>query len=668
MNSNLRPGRISVHFLLVALLTVAPAFGQRQPSATAANVLTYRADTLRTGWFSSETQLTVAKVNATSFGLLASVALDGRVDAEPLYVSQQTITGKGVHNVVYVATENNSVYAIDAAKGTILWHRIFGTPVPYTYKDNDDNVYPVMGILSTPVIDLTLGNLYFVTDTYNGKTDIFTLHAVSLASGAATIKAVTIEVSATLSDGSEWKLNPKHHIQRPGLLEANGAIYVSFGSTGDTEPAQSRGVIVSYNATTLAQLSSNVTNTLRDTTAPFYLSSIWQSGYAPAADSNGDVYFSTGNSNPVVPSYSANFNHPNSVLHLSGDLGSLLDSFTPSNYFALDQQDLDLGAGATILLPDQSGSIPHFAFASGKDGRSFLLNRDNLGGYTQNGSDNVLQTIQSGSCWCGPGYFTGSDGNPYVVTGGSNGVVSWQLQLTPAPQLVQKTATAYGVANGLPWFGGSIPVVSSNQSLAGSAIVWVVQKPQTSSDSNPGTPLTLLAFDASNLGNQLVSIQAGTWAHAVNSTANLVPTVANGRVYIASNLQLNIFGLLPAKGTAARAALPQPVKPSAPDVIVCAPDESSVTALGATISVAPSSTHSFYGKVCRVGQTDVQISLSSGHSIDLDITDAAIEMRRAALFPGRSVHVTASIDRKGLAHALQISPMFHSQVALPSNR
>src|SRR6202451_4374420 len=653
MNSHLRPGPISVHFLLVALLTVAPAFGQRQPSATAANVLTYRADTLRTGWFSSETQLTVAKVNATSFGLLASVVLDGRVDAEPLYVAQQTITGRGVHTVVYVATENNSVYAIDAAKGTILWHRTFGTPVPYTYKDNDDNVFPIMGILSTPVIDLTLGNLYFVTDTYNGKTDIFTLHAVSLASGAATIKAVTIEVSATLSNGSEWKLNPKHHIQRPGLLEANGAIYVSFGSTGDEEPAQSRGVIVSYNATTLAQLSSNITNTLRDTTAPFYLSSIWQSGYAPAADSNGDVYFSTGNSNPVVASYSADFNHPNSVLHLSGDLGSLLDSFTPSNYFALDQQDLDLGAGATILLPDQPGSIPHFAFTSGKDGRSFLLNRDNLGGYTQNGSENLLQTIQSGSCWCGPGYFTGSDGNPYLVTGGSNGVVSWQLQLTPAPQLVQKTATSFGVANGLPWFGGSIPVVSSHQTLAGSAIVWVVEKPPTSADSNPGTPLTLLAFDASNLESQLLSIQAGTWTHAVNSTANLVPTVANGRVYIASNLQLNIFGLLPAKGTTARAALPQPVKPSAPDVIVCAPAESPVTALGAKISAAQASTGSFYGKVCRVGQADVQVSLGSGQSIDIDITHAAIEMRRATLFPGRSVHVTASIDRKGVAHALQ---------------
>src|ERR1700722_17326241 len=356
MNSNLRPGRISA-YLLVVLLSAAVASGQKQTSATAANVLTYRADTLRSSWFSSETQLTVAKVNATSFGLLASVALDGRVDAEPLYVAQQTITGRGVHNVVYVATENNSVYAIDAAKGTILWHRTFGTPVPYTYKNNDDNVYPVMGILSTPVIDLTLGNIYFVSDTYNGKTDAFTLHAISLSTGLATIKAVTIQVSATLSDGTTWKLNPKYHLQRPGLLEANGAIYVSFGSTGDTVPPQSPGVIVRYDPSSLFQFGSDLENSLHVPANPYYLSSIWQSGYAPASDSNGDVYFSTGNSSPNQPSYSANFNRPQSVVHLSGDLSTLPDSFTPSNYFQLDQQDLDLGSGATILLPDQPGSI-----------------------------------------------------------------------------------------------------------------------------------------------------------------------------------------------------------------------------------------------------------------------------------------------------------------------
>jgi outer membrane protein assembly factor BamB len=134
-----------------------------QPAAgTPQDVLTYHGDNLRTGWFSSETQLTPANVNSATFGLLATVALDGRVDAEPLVARQQTISGQGAHDVVYVATENNSVYAIDAASGAVLWQRNLGTAVPYTYKDSDDNVYPLMGILGTPVIDRSAGALYLV--------------------------------------------------------------------------------------------------------------------------------------------------------------------------------------------------------------------------------------------------------------------------------------------------------------------------------------------------------------------------------------------------------------------------------------------------------------------------------------------------------------------------
>jgi hypothetical protein len=446
-------------------------------------------------------------------------------------------------------------------------------------------------------------------------------------------------------------------------LEANGSIYVSFGSSGDTVPAQSRGVIVRYDASTLLQLISNVTDTLRENANPYYLSSIWQSGYAPAADSNGDVYLSTGNSDPVHPSYDANFNHPNSVVHLSSDLGTLLDSFTPSNYFALDQEDLDLGSGATILLPDQPGTIPHFAIAGGKDGRAFLLNRDNLGGYTQNGSDNILQTIQQGTCWCGPGYFTGSDGKPYVLTGGGSGIISWQLQLTPTPQLVQKSATAFGVANGLPWYGGSIPVVSSNGTVAGSAIVWVLQKPQTSSDTNPGTPLTLLAFNASNLQKQILSIQAGAWTHAVISNANLVPTIANGKVYVASNMQLNILGLLPPKQASLHTASVQSVKTSNPDILTCVPAETPLAALGGSSFQS----HDFYGTICRVGESDVQVSLRSGHSIAVEVTHAAIRLRRATLVPGRVVHITGSIDHEGVAHAIRMSPMHTSSFDLPAD-
>ena len=182
----------AILFLGVVQLAGHAAVPQDAASASQ-NVLTYHGDNLRTGWFSAETQLTPANVNSQTFGLLQTVTVDERVDAEPLYVAQQMIQGQGTHNVVYVATENNSVYAIDAESGAILWQQNFGTAVPYTYKQGCDNVYPFMGILSTPVIDLAGGAMYFVADVYNGTSDTFYLHAISLASGADLVAPVAIQ-------------------------------------------------------------------------------------------------------------------------------------------------------------------------------------------------------------------------------------------------------------------------------------------------------------------------------------------------------------------------------------------------------------------------------------------------------------------------------------------
>jgi len=621
---------------------------QPQPSASPQDVLTYHGDNLRTGWFSSETQLTVSNVNAQSFGLLQVVSLDGRVDAEPLVAMQQNIKGQGLHDVVYVATENNSVYAIDANDGSILWQRNFGRAVPYQYKDDDDNVYPVMGILGTPVIDRTAGAIYFVADTFDGHTDTFYLHAISLSTGKDLVKAAAIHFSDQLHGGGKWTFNSKYHLQRPGLLKVNGSLYVAFGSNGDIDPEAARGMILRYDASTLKQLSGQITNKRYKSTDPFYLSSIWQSGYAPAADANGDVYFSTGNSDPTTPSYSG-FNRPESVVHLSSDLSTLLDSFTTYTYFRLDREDSDVGSGGLLLLPDQPGSIPHLALAGGKGGQSYLMNRDNLGGYTAGGPDKVLQTVRMGSCWCGPAYFMGSDGLPYVLTGGGYGVTSWQLQTTSGPQLVEETGTGRAAVNGLPDNGGVIPVVSSNGTTAGSAIVWFVQKPATSSDQDPGTPVTLMAYAASDLKQQLLSMTAGSWLHALNSNANLVPTIANGKVYVASNKQLQIFGLLQGKH---RAVVPQSLAPSAPAVVACGPPQAARQALeGATAAV-----HEFYGTICRVEDNNVHLSLRGGASIIVDTSQAFTQHRQILLTPGRPVHVRATIDDKGMVRAQQISP------------
>src|SRR5579872_2031601 len=650
---------------LLAFLLLIPsmwAANSKQTSGSPMDVVTYHGDSLRTGWFSGETQLNTTNVNPQAFGLLATVPLDGRVDAEPLYLYQAQ-AGTHTYNVVFIETENNSVYAIDADKGKILWQKNYGAPAPYTYKNNDDNVFPIVGILGTPVIDRAASVMYFVADVYNGTQDGFLLHEISLLNGQNIVPPVLIKLSAKLSNGSNWSFQAKNNLQRPGLLEANGAIYVAFGSTCDCAPQQSRGIIARYDAKTLAFLGSDVTDALHLSSSPYYLSSIWQSGYGIASDSNGDIYFSTGNSDPNQPGYDKNFNRPDSMIHLSSDLTTLLDSFTPSNYFSLDRGDADVGSGGMMLLPDQTGSIPHLAISGGKDGRAFLMNRDNLGGYNQGGSDNVLQEVNAGGCWCGPAYFVGADGNPYVVTGGGNGITAWRLQLNGTPQLVQTSTTGSGPVNGLPDNGGSIPVISSNGTTAGTAIAWFVQKPQSSSDSDPGTPVTLRAFDASNLSNQLFSAQAGTFTHAVNSNANIVPTVANGKVYIASNKQLNIFGLLPPAGSPERAALPKGIVVSEPDAVTCPPSEPILAAVA-----KGADNHQLFGSVCKVEGSTMQLALRSHHSVSVDITNATAGPKHLSLTLGRNLKVKATVDAKGVAHATRLAPSHTFDAETPADR
>jgi len=622
------------------------------------DVITYHGDNNRSGWFSSESLLTVANVSSGRFGLLHIISLDGRVDAEPLFVSGQTIQGQGVHDVVYVATEANSVYAIDAISGAILWHVNYGIPVTDQFKNYDDNVFPVIGILGTPVIDRTLGNLYFVSDTLGSPNDIFTLHAVSLSTGHDAVRPAVIQYSTMLSDGTQWMFNPHYHLQRAGLLEANGSIYVTFGSNGDIVPTQSRGTILRYDAATLTPLTGDITDKLHESSQPFYLSSIWQSGYGIAADANGSIFFSTGNSNPSYPSYDASFNRPDSMVRLSADLMTLVDSFTTYNYFSLDQVDADVGSGGMLLLPDQAGPIPHLAIAGGKDGRAFLINRDHMGGYTDGGPDNVVQTINMGGCWCGPSYFVGSDGATHILTGGGNGVTSWKLQTSPSVQLIEESTTGTGPVQGLPDNGGTIPVVSSNGATTGTGIVWFVQRPSQSSDMNPGTPVTLHAYNAANLQQSLFSALGGTWTHAVNSNANLVPTVAKGHVYVTSNMQLRIFGLL-ANPPAGASAGPASLMTSQPETVSCPAGPAAGSKMPA---------HELYGTVCQSGGHQIKLALRSGAAVSIDVSQAFDQHRQVLLTPGRPLHVSVSMDKAGVLHAYRIAPAHTISPETPADK
>jgi hypothetical protein len=653
--------RPSSSLLALAILAVTPLAlraGEKQTPSSPQDVLTYHNDNNRSGWFSAETQLTPANVTPSTFGLQKVILLDGRIDAEPLFVSAQTIQGQGVHDVVYIATETNSIYAYDAVTGAVLWHTQFGLPVPDSYKNGDDNVYPLMGILSTPVIDRNAGVMYFVNDTLLGGEN-FRLHAISLSTGRDTVTPATIRFSETLADGTLWTMNPRFQLQRPALLKANGSIYVAFGSNGDIVPSVSRGTVLRYDATTLLPMTGQLTDRLTTPQSSYYLSSIWQSGFGPAADAGGDIFFSTGNSDPNSPSYSQAFNRPDSMVRLSADLTTLKDSFTTYDYFQLDQGDVDMGSGGMLILPDQPGPLPHLAVAGGKDGRAFLLNRDNMGGYTQGGPNNVVQTINMGGCWCGPAYYVGSDGATHVLTGGGNGVTSWKLQTSPSVQLVQESSTGSGAVNGLPDNGGVVPVVSSNGTTAGTAVVWFIQKPSLSSDMNPGTPLTLHAYAASNLSQQLFSILGGTWTHAVNSNANIVPTVAKGRVYVASNMQLRIYGLTGHDD----GVVNDPIVPSRPETFSC---PAGIAPSAAVVSAAP--VHQLYGTVCQTNATELKLALRSGRAVSIDTGTVTNQHRTVLLTPGRPLHVSVTIDKAGVAHAQQIAPSHTLTPQTPPDR
>jgi hypothetical protein len=503
-----------------------------------ANILTYHYDNLRTGWNQAETVLTTTNVNAASFGLLRQVALDEQVDAQPLFVSNQTISGQGQHDVVYVATENNTIYAIDPGTGAVLLSRNLGTPVPITAlpmgcNNNSNNV----GINSTPVIDLSTGTLYVVTYTFESSVPTFRIHALNLS----TLQDQTPDVLAgganTLKNGKPIHFVSANNRQRPALLEANGNIYAAFGSWCDLNSNVSRGWVLGWSASNLSPLpSSKLNNQRAKSPDDFFQTSVWMSGYGLAADVNGSIYFATANSDYDGKTWNPTYNLSESVVKLSGDLGSVQGYYTPSGtkngWRTLDEMDYDFGAGGVLLLPDQAGTYPHLAIAAGKTGPMYLLNRDNLGGL---GSSKItLGTYQNRRCWCGPSYYVGADGISRVVESSGNEMDVWKIVTSPS------TGLAFDVSNFITYGqnSGFFTSISSNGATAGSHIIWAVTRPV---NSNPAD-VALQAFDPANGAYSIYVATAGTWPF-VGGNSNIVPVVANGYVFVATYANLSIFGL-----------------------------------------------------------------------------------------------------------------------------
>ena len=527
------------------------------------NVLTQHNDIGRTGQNLTETVLTPANVSATnSFGKLYSANVDGRALAQPLYVSNVTIGGAN-HSVVYVATEHDSVYALDAnAKGAVLWkaslldqaHGAAAGAIPDPQSDTGcgDIDAAEYGITGTPIINYTnatTGTLYVVSITYEGTYPVQRLHALDITSGAEQFGG-PVAISASVAGSGTGSVNgavsfdAKWENQRPGLLLLNGTVYMGWGSHCDSGPWH--GWVMGYNATTLKQTFAFLS------TPNGSEGGVWTSGAGLAADNDGPngtprIFEATGNG-----SFDSNSDWSESVLNLniSGGTPQVTDSFTPNTQSTLTNGDIDLGSAGTLILPDLSSSTypyPHLAIQLSKAGIMYLLNRENLGGYNAS-ADQVLQeqtfgTYQYG-LWGIPAYFNDS----IYFWGANSNLQQWSLTVPtsgkPSLSLVsQGSYTEPGTSGGyyVGTFLGASPSISANETSNG--IVWVDDWVR-----DQGNPIQYLyAYNAANVTTPLwTSLQNPARDGAGGSQKFAVPTVADGKVFLASDSQLQVYGLLPA--------------------------------------------------------------------------------------------------------------------------
>ena len=512
--------------LMTVLAAVVSSATPTPSLASAIPVLTYHYNNTRTGANTSETILTPANVNVSHFGKLFSLPVDDRIYTQPLYVPGLTIAGK-VHNVVYVATRNNSVYAFDADNGAKLWSRILGPTQP---PPQNCSAFGNVGIFGTPVI--TANSIYVVAATLrSGLPARQELHALNISTGAEqhsyTVITASVPGTGRGSVGGRLTFNPRTEFQRPALLSDNGSIYVGFAAYCDyaADSAQGHGWIFAYNASTL-QLESNFVVTPNGIGG-----GIWASGGGPAADSNHNIYFSTGDGTFDVNSGGVDYS--DSVLKLSSGRLSLLDYFTPSNQLMLEDQALDLGSGGVLLMPPQSTTPHNLLVTAGKQNLIYVINRDNLGHYTLSQvvqeNRNIKGLFSTPTFWNNRLYFAGSDytgdDSPRVfsVSGG-------RMSTYPTSQA------------GIYPYPGAVTVVSANGTNNG--ILWALQHGGTSSGND-----VLHAYNALNLTNQLYnSDQAGSrdLPGVVGNQFESI-LVDNGKVYVPSTgqHQLSIYGLLP---------------------------------------------------------------------------------------------------------------------------
>jgi hypothetical protein len=499
-------------------------------------VLTYHYNIFRQGDTMQETTLNLSNVNSTSFGKIAFLSTDGKVDAQPLYVNKQFINGS-LNNTLYVVTENDSIYAYDANSGRLYWQK---TALGQGESPSDDHgcgqISPQIGITDTPVIDKGSGPngaIYFVAMTKDSSGHYHQrLHALDLTTGGELFGGPT-EIAATYPGTGDGSQNgqvifaPGQFAERAGLLEYGINIYIAFTSHCDDRPYT--GWLMAYNARTLAQTS------VIDVTPNGSEGAIWMTGNGLAADSSGNIYFLDGNGTFDTTLNSQGFpingDFGNAFMKISNSTGTL----TVADYFNMfdtvqeSNDDEDLGSGGCLVLPDlmdNNGVVHHLAVGAGKDTNIYVVNRDNMGKFNPSNDSAIYQEIDGvlpGGVWSSPAYFNntvyyGDVGDTLKAFSISNA----KLSTTPTSQS----------AENFP-YPGTTPAISASGTANG--IVWAI--------SNTA-PAVLYAYDATNLSHELYnSNQAGS-RDQFNSNKFITPMIANGKVFVGTPTGVAVFGLL----------------------------------------------------------------------------------------------------------------------------
>jgi hypothetical protein len=535
----LRAVIIMTAFLAAALSTSAQV-----------NVTTYQYNNQRTAVNSAEVTLTPANVNAASFGRIFSQPVDGYVFAQPLYVPNVTING-AVHNVVFVATEHDSVYAFDADSNTgtnsqPLWHTSFLATGVTTVPSGDllsgnTDINPEVGITGTPVIDLSTDILYVAAETLesNGTSFVKKLHALSMTTGAELPGSpIIISASVTVPGQSAVPFFTQGENQRPGLLLYNGVVYVGFAAHGDGTDAV-RGWILgySYSASGFSQV---FVYCAEPSSVNGWGGGIWMSGQGLQMDTGSNLFVPIGNGE-FDTTLTPPVDFGDSILRIDLSQGATVqDYFTPSNQATLADNDEDVGSGGIALLPTQSGPNPDLLIQAGKQGTIYLVNRDNMGKYNA-ASDQVVQEVifATQGIFSSPVYFNGEVyfwGHSDILKAFS--VTNGMLSTAPTDQ-GPDTFT----------FPGALPTISANGTSNG--ILWALNS-SAFSNTGPGGPAVLYAYNASNLaaGSIYRSNQNSIRDNPGGAIKFAVPIITNGKVYVGAEGQLSVFGEL-ASGLAA---------------------------------------------------------------------------------------------------------------------